>query len=202
MFLPVQRFSWCTLLLNKQGDNIQPWCTLFPIWNQSVVPCPVLTFASLPAYRFLKRQVTFWQICWYSFRECLCVCVCLITKLCPTLWNFLPISCQAPLSVGVFRQKSGVVAILFFRGSSWPRESNLHLLIQGGFFTVWATREALYGVYSTILITVGDNSISCKMWSLEGKATRSTWILCRGEKNTWCIGDKNKTIVGSREERC
>ena len=21
--------------LNKQGDNIQPWCTLFPIWNQS-----------------------------------------------------------------------------------------------------------------------------------------------------------------------
>ena len=28
--------------LNKQGDNIQPWCTPFPIWNQSVVPCPVL----------------------------------------------------------------------------------------------------------------------------------------------------------------
>ena len=23
--------------LNKQGDNIQPWCTPFPIWNQSVV---------------------------------------------------------------------------------------------------------------------------------------------------------------------
>ena len=22
--------------LNKQGDNIQPWCTPFPIWNQSV----------------------------------------------------------------------------------------------------------------------------------------------------------------------
>ena len=28
---------------NKQGDNIQPWCTPFPIWNQSVVPCLVLT---------------------------------------------------------------------------------------------------------------------------------------------------------------
>ena len=25
--------------LNKQGDNIQAWCTSFPIWNQSVVPC-------------------------------------------------------------------------------------------------------------------------------------------------------------------
>ena len=43
--------------LNKQGDNIQPWRTPFPIWNQSVVLCPVLTVASWPAYRFLKRQV-------------------------------------------------------------------------------------------------------------------------------------------------
>ena len=43
--------------LNKQSDNIQPWRTPFPIWNQSVVPCPVLTVASWPAYRFLRRQV-------------------------------------------------------------------------------------------------------------------------------------------------
>ena len=42
--------------LNKQGDNIQPWCTPFPIWNQSVVPCPILTVASWPAYRFLKSR--------------------------------------------------------------------------------------------------------------------------------------------------
>ena len=42
--------------LNKQGDNIQPWCTPFPVWK-SVVPCPVLTAASWPAYRFLRRQV-------------------------------------------------------------------------------------------------------------------------------------------------
>ena len=43
--------------LNKQGDNIQSWCTSCPIWNQSIVPCPVLTAASWPAYRFLRRQV-------------------------------------------------------------------------------------------------------------------------------------------------
>ena len=43
--------------LYKQGGNIQPWHTPFPIWNQSVFPCPVLTVASWPAYRFLKRQV-------------------------------------------------------------------------------------------------------------------------------------------------
>ena len=36
--------------LNKQGDNIQPWRTPFPIWNQSVVPCPVLTLASWPKW--------------------------------------------------------------------------------------------------------------------------------------------------------
>ena len=43
--------------LNKQGDNIQSWRTPLSTWNQSVVPCPVQTVASWPAYRFLKRQV-------------------------------------------------------------------------------------------------------------------------------------------------
>ena len=41
--------------LNKQSDNIQPWCTSFPIWYQSVVPCPILTVVSWPAYRFLRQ---------------------------------------------------------------------------------------------------------------------------------------------------
>ena len=45
--------------LNKQGDNIQPWRTPFPIWNRSVVPGPVLTVASWPAYRFLR-----WNVRW------------------------------------------------------------------------------------------------------------------------------------------
>ena len=45
--------------LNKQADDIQPWRTPFPIWNQSVAPCPVLTVASWTAYRFLKRQVNY-----------------------------------------------------------------------------------------------------------------------------------------------
>ena len=42
--------------LNNQGDNMHPWCTPFLIWNQSVIPCPVLIVASWPAYRFLRRQ--------------------------------------------------------------------------------------------------------------------------------------------------
>ena len=43
--------------LNNQGDNIQPWHTPFPIWTESIVPCPVLTVTSWPAYRFCRKQV-------------------------------------------------------------------------------------------------------------------------------------------------
>ena len=43
--------------LNEQGDNIQPWHIPFPVLNQFIVPCLVLTVASWPAYRFLRRQV-------------------------------------------------------------------------------------------------------------------------------------------------
>ena len=42
--------------LNKQGDNIQPWHTPFPIWKQSVVPWPVLT------YPIVNRSIEYCQI--------------------------------------------------------------------------------------------------------------------------------------------
>ena len=46
-FLPKKSQGWSPAYkLNKHGDNI---------WNQSVVPCPVLTVASWLAYRFLRR---------------------------------------------------------------------------------------------------------------------------------------------------
>ena len=47
---PAFRMMYSACKLNKQGDNM-------PIWNQSIFPCPVLTVASWPAYRFLRRQV-------------------------------------------------------------------------------------------------------------------------------------------------
>ena len=64
-------YSACKL--NKQGDNIQAWCSPSPMWNQSVVSCPVLAVASCPANRFLKRQVK-WSgipISWKIFQNCL-----------------------------------------------------------------------------------------------------------------------------------
>ena len=57
--------------LNKQ-DNIQPWCTPFLIWNQSVVPCPVLTcFLTC-----IKVSQEAGQVVWYSqlLEECSTVC--------------------------------------------------------------------------------------------------------------------------------
>ena len=53
---PVFLMIYSAYKLNKQGDNIQPWHTPFPILNQSVVPCPVLTVDFWPTYRFLRRQ--------------------------------------------------------------------------------------------------------------------------------------------------
>ena len=42
--------------LNQQGDNIQSWCTPFPILNQSAVPCQVLFEIS-----------TFWLLLFYNY---------------------------------------------------------------------------------------------------------------------------------------
>ena len=56
-FSPAFHMMYSAYKLNKQNDNIQPWHIPFPIWNQSIILCPVLTVASWPAYRFLRRQV-------------------------------------------------------------------------------------------------------------------------------------------------
>ena len=63
---PASLMMYSAYKLNNQGDNIQPWCTAFPIWNQSVVP--VLTVACWPAYRFLKAgQVVCYSHLFQSF---------------------------------------------------------------------------------------------------------------------------------------
>ena len=53
---PAFHMMYSAYKLNKQGDNIQPCSTPFLIWSQFVVPYPVLTVASWPAYRHLRRQ--------------------------------------------------------------------------------------------------------------------------------------------------
>ena len=54
---PAFHMMYSTYKLNKQGDNIQPWHILCPIWHQSVVPCLILTVASWPSLRLYTSQV-------------------------------------------------------------------------------------------------------------------------------------------------
>ena len=49
--------------LSKQGDNIQPWCTPFPIWNKSVVSCPVVIVAFMTSKQISQEAG---QVVWYS----------------------------------------------------------------------------------------------------------------------------------------
>ena len=53
---PTFHMMYSAYKLNKQGDNIQSLWTPFSNLSKSIVSCLVLTVASLPAYRFLRRQ--------------------------------------------------------------------------------------------------------------------------------------------------
>ena len=86
--------------LNKQGDNTQPWRTPFLIWNQSVVPCPVLTVASWSAYRFLTRQVGWSGI--------------------PSLEDFSTVCCDPHKGFGIVNKAEVDVFLEFFHFSDDP----------------------------------------------------------------------------------
>ena len=115
-------YSACKL--NKQGDNIQPWCTPFPIWNQSVVPCPVLTVASWPAYRFLKNQVR-WSGIPISFRIFHSFLLSSRSR-----WCFLELSCFFNDPVDVGNLMSGFSA--FSKTRLNIRKFTVHVLLKPG----------------------------------------------------------------------
>ena len=62
---PTFHMLYSVYKLNKQGDNIQPWHTPFPIWNQSVVPVWVSLVAHLaknpPAMKETWVQSLGWE---------------------------------------------------------------------------------------------------------------------------------------------
>ena len=69
--------------------------------------------------------------------------LCLVTQWCPTLVTPWTISRQAPLSMGTLQVRIlEWVAMPSSRGSSQPRDQTKVSHIAGGFFTIWATREA------------------------------------------------------------
>ena len=70
----------------------------------------------------------------------------LVDQSCPTLCDLM--DCRLPgSSVHRILQARTLewIAISFSGGSSWPRDRTLVSFLAGRFFTVWATREALWG---------------------------------------------------------
>jgi len=127
---PAFHIMYSAYKLNKHSDNMQPWCTPFPILNWSVVPCKVLTVASWPAYRFLRRQEK------KERKE---------VKSLSLVWLCNPMDCSPPGSSihGIFQARVlEWVVISFSRGSSWPRDQTQVSHIAGRHFTIWSTRKA------------------------------------------------------------
>ena len=60
---PAFRMMYSAYKLNKQGDNIQPWRIPFPIWNQSVDPCPSSNCCFLTCIQVSQEAG---QVVWYS----------------------------------------------------------------------------------------------------------------------------------------
>ena len=118
-FSPAFHMMYSAYKLNKQGDNIQPWLTPSPIWNQSVVPCPVLTVASWPAYRFLRSPNI---ILILKMRICAYVCAKSLQS-CPTLCNAMDCSPPGSSVHGISRARiMEQVAISSTRRSFQPRD--------------------------------------------------------------------------------
>ena len=65
---PAFHVMYSAYKLNKQGDNIQPCCSPFPIWSQSVVPCPLLTVASYlhTVFSGIWETLHTSQVFWYT----------------------------------------------------------------------------------------------------------------------------------------
>ena len=69
--------------------------------------------------------------------------LCLVIQSCPTLCDPMDGSLPGPSVRGILQARIlEWVAVLSFRGSSQPRDQTQVSRVAGGFFTLWATREA------------------------------------------------------------
>ena len=80
------------------------------------------------------------------------LCVCLVAQSCPALRDPIGRTAarQAPLSMEILQARIlEWVAMPSSRGSSQPRDQTQVPCIAGGFFTIWATREAQWPILPT-----------------------------------------------------
>ena len=105
---------------------------------------------------WLPRVYLLWvnsilTLLWYSVSSVVCVCVCvcvLVAQSCPTLCDLMVYSLPGFSVHGILQARIlEWDTIPFSRESSWPGIEYVISHIAGGFFTLWATREALCLLY-------------------------------------------------------
>ena len=149
----LQHFTWCILhiMLNMQCDNMLSWRTNFHILNQSIIPCLVLTVASWPAYRFLRKQVR---------------------------WSGIPISWRIFHSLLWSPQ---FVVILTVKGFSVVNEADVDVSLEFSCFfwdpmdfvnLIWVSLSFLNAAY-----TSGSSWFTC-CWSLSWRTLSITLLAC------------------------
>ena len=111
------------------------------LWHNLIILAENDTRASAPTSTI--REIHFMYGKSRESRVCVCVCV-LVTRLCPTLCNPMNWTNRSlpGFSIhGVLQTRIGErVAILFSRGSSWPRDWTWASCTAGRFLSVWATK--------------------------------------------------------------
>ena len=107
----------------------------------------------------------------------------LVAQSCPSLCNPMDCSHQAPLPVGFSSKNTGVGCCHFFlKRSFWPRDRtwiSCVSCIAGGFFTIWATREALK-IWRRLRNSIA--MIACKITLI--------WVAPRPWLTACCYGTK------------
>ena len=122
---------------------VMPSSQFFPSLALSHSSCPNLNVPIWKTFPLLARKLAALLLfipVLFLLSACVCVCVSRSScvQLSATAWTV------APLSMGFSRQKywSGLPFPSFSRASSPPRDWAQISHIAGGFFTIWATREA------------------------------------------------------------
>ena len=122
---------------------------LWPSWQMSEISDAC--FLSPWLFSSFLRLSTLWLIS-MSLLEHVPLTACLlnqkvrVAQLCPTLWDPMDYTVHGILQDRILEW----VAFPFSRGSSQPRDRTQISCVAGGFFTSWATREALL-TFKTVL---------------------------------------------------
>ena len=111
--------------------------TFLPKWGGAVKAASYYLYFIFKLKKWSEMKVT--QSCLIL---CVCVWVCEVAQLCPTLCDLVDCSPPGSSLHGILQARIlGWVAFPFSRGSSQPRDWTQVSHIAGGFFTSWATRE-------------------------------------------------------------